>query len=91
MADLPQDDAGRTDAKNANPAERKDNGLLLAVKYSHIGFALPAGTVVGWFVGAALDQWLGTSWIRIAGLIVGIIAGFAEMIRAITQISKESQ
>jgi F0F1-type ATP synthase assembly protein I len=72
-------------------SSRKDSGLVLAIKYSHIGFALPAGTIVGWLIGAALDKWLGTTWIKTAGLIIGIIAGFAEMIRAITQISKESQ
>lgn len=70
---------------------KKDNGLLLAVKYSHIGFALPAGTVVGWLIGAALDKWLGTHWIATTGLIVGVIAGFTEMIRAISQISKDSK
>lgn len=91
MPDLPQDNGAPPDEESANSTGRKDSGLLLAVKYSHIGFALPAGTVVGWFIGAALDQWLGTNWIRIAGLILGIVAGFAEMIRAITQISKDSQ
>jgi len=70
---------------------KKDSGLVLAVKYSHIGFALPAGTIAGWLLGGMLDKWLGTTWIKTAGLIVGIIAGFAEMIRAITEISKESK
>jgi F0F1-type ATP synthase assembly protein I len=82
-----EDDARRDDEARAT----KDNGLLLAVKYSHIGFALPAGTVVGWLIGAALDKWLGTRWIATTGLIVGIIAGFTEMIRAVTQISKDSK
>jgi F0F1-type ATP synthase assembly protein I len=73
------------------PGKKKDNGLVLAVKYSHIGFALPAGVFVGWAVGAMLDKWLGTKWITIVGVIVGIIAGFVEMMRAVTQLSKESQ
>ena len=82
--------------ENPNSAEdqnagKKDNGLVLAIKYSHIGFALPAGTIAGWLLGAMLDKWLGMTWMKTAGLIVGIIAGFSEMIRAITQISKESQ
>jgi len=82
-----EDDARHDDEARAT----KDNGLLLAVKYSHIGFALPAGTVVGWLIGAALDKWLATHWIATTGLIVGIIAGFTEMIRAVTQISKDSK
>jgi F0F1-type ATP synthase assembly protein I len=79
------------DSTENDQSSRKDRGLVLAVKYSHIGFALPAGTIAGWLVGAMLDKWLGTRWITIAGLIVGIIAGFMEMIRAVMQISKESQ
>jgi F0F1-type ATP synthase assembly protein I len=79
------------DPTRGDQSGRKDTGLVLAVKYSHIGFALPAGTVAGLLVGAMLDKWLGTTWIKTAGLIVGIIAGFAEMIRAVVQISKESQ
>ena len=89
MPEQPNIEGG--DRRDDEPRARKDNGLFLAVKYSHIGFALPAGTVVGWLIGAALDKWLGAHWIATTGLIVGIIAGFTEMIRAITQISKDSQ
>lgn len=85
MADE-QDPSGKVE-----PDRKKDSGLVLAIKYSHIGFALPAGTVVGWLVGAALDHWLGTKWIATTGLIVGIVAGITEMIRAAVSISKESQ
>jgi F0F1-type ATP synthase assembly protein I len=37
----------------------------------------------------ALDRWLHTTWLYIAGLIVGIIAGFVELIRA--ALSSESK
>ena len=30
----------------------------------------------------ALDRWLHTTWLYLAGLILGIIAGFVELIRA---------
>ena len=79
------------DPTKPDDRDKKDNGMVLAVKYSHIGFALPAGTIAGWLVGAMLDKWLGTTWIKTAGLIVGIIAGFLEMFRAVMQISKESK
>ena len=74
--------------------QKKDDepsSLASAVKWSHIGFALPACTIVGWLLGGLVDKWLGTTWIKTAGLIVGIIAGFAEMIRAIVAISKETK
>jgi len=36
--------------------------------------------VIGWFAGRLLDRWLHTSWIHLAGLLVGIVAGFIELI-----------
>jgi F0F1-type ATP synthase assembly protein I len=90
MPEQPQS-GNAPDTTDPESGIKKDSGLVLAIKYSHIGFALPAGTVVGWMIGAALDHWLGTKWIGTAGLIVGIIAGFAELIRAATQLSKESK
>lgn len=71
--------------------EGRDQNLWRQVgRYSHIGFILPASIVVGLIIGAALDRWLKTSWITLAGLLVGCVAGFAELIRAIIQASKES-
>ncbi len=58
-------------------------------KYSQLAFVFPAATVAGWLVGVALDRWLRTTWLYIAGLIVGIIAGFVELIRA--ALSSESK
>lgn len=59
-------------------------------RYSHLGLILPASVVVGLAIGAALDRWLKTSWITLAGLLVGCVAGFAEMIRTIMRASKET-
>ena len=58
-------------------------------KYSQLAFVFPAAAVAGWLVGVALDRWLHTTWLYIAGLIVGIIAGFVELIRA--ALSSESK
>ena len=59
-------------------------------RYSNLGFVLPAAIVVGLVIGHLLDRWLNTTWITLAGLFVGCIAGFAELIRGIVQSSKES-
>lgn len=37
---------------------------------------------VGWL----LDRWLGTSWIMIAGIVLGSVVGFYEFVRIITRI-----
>jgi len=71
----------------APPDERdpqKRSFLALAARYSSLALALPASTFIGWILGALLDKWLHTTWLYLVGLIVGIIAGFMELIRAVT-------
>jgi len=65
------------------PGKNK-NSLVQLARYSQLAFVLPAATFVGWLVGAALDRWLHTGWLYLAGLIVGIVAGFVELIRTVT-------
>ena len=70
--------------------KRDENMWRQIGRYSHLGLVLPASTVVGLFIGAALDRWLGTKWITLVGLLFGAIAGFVELIRAILRASKET-
>ena len=37
---------------------------------------------LGWL----LDRWLGTSWIMIAGIVLGSVVGFYEFVRIITRV-----
>jgi F0F1-type ATP synthase assembly protein I len=80
MPDLPPE--------NRDPKE--ENIWRQIGRYSSLGFVLPAGIVAGLIIGHLLDRWLKTSWITLAGLFVGCIAGFAQLIRGIIQSSKES-
>jgi F0F1-type ATP synthase assembly protein I len=66
----------------------KHNMWLQIARYSQIGFALPAATLIGWFLGTLLDRWLHTTWIYIAGLVLGIVAGFFELIRMLLAETK---
>ncbi len=72
-------------AKPPNSSDANENSerswMVQLGRYSQIGFALPAATVIGWFVGKLLDGWLHTSWLYLAGLLVGIAAGFIQLIR----------
>jgi F0F1-type ATP synthase assembly protein I len=70
-------------------SKQERSGWIQLAKYSQLAFVFPAATVAGWLVGAALDRWLHTTWLYLAGLIVGIIAGFVELIRA--ALSSESK
>jgi len=69
--------------------EQKKNWILQLANYSQLAFIFPAATVVGWLIGTALDHWLHTTWLYLVGLILGIIAGFVELIRLVT--SSESK
>jgi len=62
----------------------KRSFLVLVARYSGLALALPASTFVGWVIGALLDKWLHTTWLYLAGLVLGIIAGFVQLIRAVT-------
>ncbi len=70
--------------------KREENVWRQIGRYSHLGLVLPASVVVGLLIGAALDRWLGTKWITVAGLLLGAVAGFVELIRGIIRAGKET-
>lgn len=67
----------------------KKNLWLQMANYSQLAVIFPAATVVGWLIGLALDHWLHTTWLYLVGLILGIIAGFVELIRIATSSDSE--
>jgi F0F1-type ATP synthase assembly protein I len=56
---------------------------LQIARYSQLAFIFPAATVAGWLVGLGLDHLFHTKWLYLLGLILGIIAGFVELIRTV--------
>jgi F0F1-type ATP synthase assembly protein I len=66
-------------------SDQKKSFWLQVGHYSQLAFIFPAALVVGWLIGAALDRWLHTSWLYLAGLILGIAAGFVELIRTVSK------
>ncbi len=66
-----------------DPPGKKSLFVQLA-NYSQLAFIFPAATVAGWLIGLALDHWLHTTWLYLVGLILGIVAGFVELIRTVT-------
>jgi F0F1-type ATP synthase assembly protein I len=73
------------DDQNSN---QKKNPWVQVGRYSQLALMLPAGIVVGWLIGSALDRWLHTSWISILGLFLGIAAGMTELIRTALRDTK---
>jgi F0F1-type ATP synthase assembly protein I len=63
--------------------DRKQSPAAVWARYSQIAFILPAAVVVGLLLGKLLDYWFHTHWIFLAGIIVGAVAGFVDIIRTV--------
>jgi F0F1-type ATP synthase assembly protein I len=70
-----------------NPRD-KDNFWVQFARYSQLAFVLPAATAMGWLIGVGLDKWLHTTWLYLLGLLLGIAAGFIELVRTAMSDSK---
>lgn len=68
--------------------KEKDDGFVAsALKYTAVATTLPAATFVGYLIGVGLDKWLGTTYLKIVFLVLGIVSGFAELIRQLMRDS----
>ena len=55
--------------------------LVKAESMIQLAIALPAGCVLGWLAGAALDKHFHTGWISMVGIVLGAVAGFIQIFR----------
>ena len=85
MAANAPDPHSKNDAEDRNASGRTNWGQM--GNYAQLAFMFPAATVIGWLIGVGLDKWLHTTWLYIVGLILGIVAGFVELIRTVTKNS----
>ncbi len=63
----------------------KKSGWRQIGDYASLGVMLPAATVTGYFLGVFLDHLFGTSFLYIVFLLIGIAAGFIEVIRVVSR------
>ena len=70
-------------SESPTPHENEKSTWAQAASYAELAFVFPAATIAGWLLGVALDRWLHTTWLNIAGLLLGIVAGFVELIRTV--------
>ena len=68
--------------------DKVESAAILWARYSEIAFIIPAAVVVGLLIGKLLDYWLHTHWLFIAGVIVGSVLGFVQMIRMVSQAER---
>ena len=72
------------------PDSKAWRALRNAAMVSSVGLTLVLATVIGLGMGYLLDRWLGTKpWLMLLFMILGIVAGFVEMIRAVMRSSQD--
>jgi F0F1-type ATP synthase assembly protein I len=69
---------------------RQNTGFLhAAMRYTSMAMALPGFVTGGYIMGYFLDKWLGTGYLKIVFLIIGIIGGFMELVRQLMRDMKK--
>jgi F0F1-type ATP synthase assembly protein I len=69
--------------------QREDESVWAQIgRYSSLGFILPMSTLAGYAIGWILDRLLHTHFLFIVFLILGVVAGFIELLR---RLNRETQ
>ena len=66
---------------------RKQTAAARYAEYTGLALLLPVSTFVGYAIGYYLDKAFGTTWMQIAFLILGSVAGFVALIRQVMRDS----
>jgi F0F1-type ATP synthase assembly protein I len=69
----------------------KKSWPVLVGEYTSLAFLLPISAVVGYGIGYLLDKKFHTTWMNMAGLIVGIVAGFVQLIRQLLRDTRDGE
>ncbi len=68
---------------------KRRSGWVQVARYSQIAFLIPCSLLVGYAIGYYLDKAFGTTFLRVIGLLVGMVSGFIEMIREIQKNNRD--
>jgi F0F1-type ATP synthase assembly protein I len=63
------------------------NAWIAIGRYSGLAFILPVSAVVGYIIGYLLDKAFGTHFLYLVFLVLGIVAGFVQLLREAQKIS----
>jgi F0F1-type ATP synthase assembly protein I len=70
---------------------QKKSWVVMVGEYTQLAFVLPAATFVGYVIGYLLDRAFGTHFLYLLFLLIGIAAGFLQIIRKVTKDSDDSE
>jgi F0F1-type ATP synthase assembly protein I len=65
------------------------NFMVTVGEYTSLAFLLPAATFVGYAIGYLLDKAFHTHFLYIVFLVLGIVAGFVQLIRQIQRDTRD--
>jgi F0F1-type ATP synthase assembly protein I len=58
-------------------------------EYTSLAFLLPAAALIGYGLGYLLDKEFETTWLQVAGVVVGSAAGFVQLIRQLMRDTRD--
>ena len=65
--------------------------MVLVGEYTSLAFMLPAATLVGYAIGYLLDRAFHTRFLYIPFLILGIAAGFVQLVRQLMRDTRNDE
>ena len=68
----------------------KKNFMVQVGEYTSLAFLLPVATFVGYLMGYLLDKAFSTHFLYIPGLILGIAAGFVQLVRQLMRDTRDN-
>ena len=67
----------------------KKSWPVLVGEYTSLAVMLPAATFIGYAIGYLIDKAMGTHWVYIPGLLLGIVAGFVQLVRQLMRDTRD--
>ena len=65
--------------------------MTTVAEYTSLAFMLPAATLVGYGIGYLLDRAFHTHFLYMVFLILGIAAGFVQLVRQVNRDTRNGQ
>lgn len=72
--------------------ERATRGTMLKrMGHASIGIEMALSVAIAWWIGSELDEYLGTSWLTLTFVLLGVVAGFRSMFRLARRLAREDE
>jgi F0F1-type ATP synthase assembly protein I len=69
----------------------QSRGWRAAAMLSTVGLTLALSVGLGVGLGILLDRWLKTNWLVIVGTLLGVLAGFKQLIQTVIRANAEQE